>query len=73
MNKGQLLASIDDGGLEQQVSQLEMQANLLRPLLKSKAALGSEIGSEMAYLQAKSNYEAQNEAVEQLKLNWTKH
>ncbi len=73
VNKGQLLASIDDGGLEQQVSQLEIQANLAQTTFERQKRLWDQkIGSEMAYLQAKSNYEAQNKAVKQLKIQLDK-
>jgi len=73
VNKGQLLASIDDGGLEQQVSQLEIQAGLAQTTFERQKRLWDQkIGSEMAYLQAKSNYEAQNKAVKQLKIQLDK-
>ncbi len=73
VNKGQLLARIDDGGLEQQVSQLEIQANLAQTTFERQKRLWDQkIGSEMAYLQAKSNYEAQNKAVKQLKIQLDK-
>ena len=73
VNKGQLLASIDDGGLEQQVSQLEIQASLAQTTFERQKRLWDQkIGSEMAYLQAKSNYEAQNKAVKQLKIQLEK-
>ena len=73
VSKGQLLASIDDGGLEQQVSQLEIQANLAQTTFERQKRLWDQkIGSEMAYLQAKSNYEAQNKAVKQLKIQLDK-
>lgn len=73
VNKGQLLSSIDDGGLEQQVSQLEIQAGLAQTTFERQKRLWDQkIGSEMAYLQAKSNYEAQNKAVKQLKIQLDK-
>lgn len=73
VSKGQLLASIDDGGLEQQVSQLEIQASLAQTTFERQKRLWDQkIGSEMAYLQAKSNYEAQNKAVKQLKIQLDK-
>lgn len=73
VSKGQLLAIIDDGGLEQQVSQLEIQASLAQTTFERQKRLWDQkIGSEMAYLQAKSNYEAQNKAVKQLKIQLDK-
>jgi membrane fusion protein (multidrug efflux system) len=73
VNKGQVLASIDDGGLEQQVAQLEIQANLAQTTFERQKRLWDQkIGSEIAFLQAKSNYEAQNKAVNQLKIQLDK-
>lgn len=68
VNKGQLLAKIDDGGLSQQLSQLQIQADLAETTFKRQERLWNQkIGSEIQYLQAKSNYEAQSQAVNQLK------
>lgn len=66
--KGQLLAKIDDGGLSQQVSQLQIQADLAKTTFERQQRLWEQnIGSEIQYLQAKSSYERQQEAVNQLK------
>lgn len=68
VTKGQVLAKIDDGGLSQQLSQLEIQAALAKTTYERQKRLWQQnIGSEIQFLQAKSNYEAQNEMVEQLK------
>ncbi|OIQ29361.1 MAG: efflux transporter periplasmic adaptor subunit [Bacteroidetes bacterium MedPE-SWsnd-G2] len=68
VKKGQLLASIDDGGLSQQLAQLEIQTELAKTTFERQQRLWQqEIGSEMQYLQAKSNYEAQQQAVKSLK------
>ncbi|MGB0896188.1 MAG: efflux RND transporter periplasmic adaptor subunit [Flavobacteriaceae bacterium] len=68
VQKGQVLAKIDDGGLSQQVAQLEIQANLAKTTFDRQERLWQQkIGSEIEYLQAKSNYEAQVQAVNQLK------
>ena len=68
VSKGQLLASIDDGGLGQQVAQLQIQADLAKTIFERQERIWSKkIGSEIEYLQAKSNYEAQKKAVNQLK------
>ena len=66
--KGQLLASIDDGGLIQQVAQLQIQADLAKTTFERQERLWNQkIGSEIQYLQAKSTYEGQQKAVDQLK------
>jgi len=68
VNKGQTLAIIDDGGLNQQLAQLEIQASLAKVTYeKQKRLWDQKIGSEIQFLQVKSNYEAQEKAVKQLK------
>lgn len=68
VRKGQTLATIDDGGLSQQVAQLEIQASLAKTTYERQQRLWEQkIGSEIQYLQAKANYEAQEKAVAQLK------
>jgi RND family efflux transporter MFP subunit len=68
VTKGQLLASIDDGGMEQQVDQLQIQADLAKTIFERQERLWNQkIGSEIQYLQAKSTYEGQQKAVNQLK------
>lgn len=68
VKKGDVLATIKDGGLGQQLSQLETQAELARTTFERQKRLWNQkIGSEMQYLQAKAQYEAQTKAVEQLK------
>jgi len=66
VNKGQLLASIDDGGMSSQVSQLKTQAELAKTTFERQKRLwDQQIGSEIQFLQAKSNYEASENAVKQ--------
>ncbi len=66
VNKGQLLATIDDGGLGSQLEQLKTQAELAKTTFERQKRLWEQkIGSEIQYLQAKSNYEAQQNAVKQ--------
>jgi len=66
--KGQVLAKIDDGGLGQQLAQLQIQADLAKTTFERQKRLWEQkIGSEIQYLQAKSSFESQNEAVNQLK------
>ena len=68
VSKGQLLASIDDGGLAQQVAQLEIQLGLAKTTFERQKRLWEQkIGSEIQFLQAKTSYEAQQETVNQLK------
>lgn len=67
VTKGQTLAKIDDGGLSQQLSQLQIQADLAKTTFERQERLWNQkIGSEIQYLQAKSSYQAQQEAVNQL-------
>lgn len=66
--KGQVLAKIDDGGLSQQLSQAEIQRDLAKTTFERQERLWKDkIGSEIQYIQAKSSYEAQEKAVNQLK------
>ena len=68
VNKGQILAKIDDGGLSQQLAQLQIQADLAKTTFERQKRLWEQnIGSEIQYLQSKSSYESQQEAVNQLK------
>lgn len=68
VSKGQSLGKIDDGGLTQQLAQLEIQAVLAKTTYdRQKNLWDQKIGSEIQFLQAKSTYEAQNKAVLQLK------
>ena len=67
VRKGEILAKIDDGGLSQQLAQLKIQAELAKTTFERQQRLWDQkIGSEMQYLQAKSNYEAQDQAIAQL-------
>lgn len=66
VSKGQLLASIDDGGMGSQVSQLKTQAALAKTTFERQKRLWEQkIGSEIQFLQAKSSYEATENAVKQ--------
>ena len=67
VQKGAVLAKIDDGGLSQQLAQLKIQSELAKTTFERQQRLWDQkIGSEMQYLQAKSNYEAQDQAIAQL-------
>ncbi len=66
--KGQVLGKIDDGGLTQQLAQMQVQADLAKTTFERQKRLWEQkIGSEIQYLQAKSNYEAQERSIEQMK------
>ncbi|MFV0249342.1 MAG: efflux RND transporter periplasmic adaptor subunit [Tenacibaculum sp.] len=68
VQKGQVLATIDDGGLQQQLAQTEVKLGLAKTTYKRQKNLWQQkIGSEIQYLQAKTNYEALINSVEQLK------
>ncbi len=68
VNKGEVLAKIDDGGLNQQLSQMETQLALAKTTFERQERLWKDkIGSEIQFLQAKANYEAQQKAVNQMK------
>lgn len=66
VSKGQILARIDDGGLSQQVSQLEAQAKLAQTTFERQKKLWEQnIGSEIQYLQAETNAKAAQNALNQ--------
>ncbi len=66
VSKGQLLASIDDGGMGSQLEQLKTQAELAKTTFERQERLWEQkIGSEIQYLQAKTNYIATENAVKQ--------
>jgi len=68
VKKGQILAVIDDGGLSQQLVQLEVQTSLAKTTFERQKRLWSQkIGSEIQFLQTKTTYEAQQKAVAHLK------
>ena len=68
VKKGAILAKINDGGMSQQLSQLETQVELAKTVYERQKRLWDQkIGSEMQYLQSKTNYFAQQKSVEQLK------
>ena len=68
VQKGQVLGKIDDGGLAQQVAQLEATTALAKTTFERQEKLWNEkIGSEIQFLQAKTNYTASKNQLEQLK------
>lgn len=67
VSKGQLMASIDDGGLSSQLAQLRTQEALAKTTFQRQKRLWDQnIGSEIQYLQAKTQYESQQSAIKQL-------
>ncbi|MDG1760753.1 MAG: efflux RND transporter periplasmic adaptor subunit [Flavobacteriaceae bacterium] len=67
VQKGQVLAVIDDGGLKEQLEVLQSQFLLSKTLFSRQERLWKQnIGSEIEYLQAKTAYEAQLKSKEQL-------
>ena len=73
VSKGQTLAKIDDGGLSNQLAQMETQAALAKTTFERQKNLwDKKIGSEIQFLQAKTNYEAQMKAVAQMKAQLAK-
>lgn len=68
VSKGQRLAKIDDGGLSSQVAQQEAQMALAQTTFERQQRLWEQkIGSEIQYLQAKTNYEAAKNITQQLR------
>ncbi len=68
VSEGQLLASIDDGGLREQLQSLEYQAELAKTTYERQERLWKKnIGSEIQYLNAKTNSQASQKAVEQVR------
>jgi RND family efflux transporter MFP subunit len=68
VTKGQLLATIDDGGMKSQLAQMETQLALAKTTFERQQRVWEQkIGSEIQFLQAKSSYEAQQSAVKQMK------
>ena len=64
---GRLLASIDDGGLSSQLVQMKTQLALAKTTYERQNRLWEQkIGSEIQFLGAKANYEAQAASVEQM-------
>ncbi|RJE75404.1 efflux RND transporter periplasmic adaptor subunit [Reichenbachiella sp. MSK19-1] len=67
VKKGQLLATIDNGGAASQLQQMKTQLELSRTTYERQKRLWEQkIGTEIQYLQAESNYEAQKKSVEQM-------
>lgn len=67
VTKGQILARLDDGGLKNQLAQMQTQKSLAKTTFERQGRLWAEnIGSEMQYLEAESNYQSAKSAVAQI-------
>lgn len=67
VRKGQRLARIDDGGLSSELVRQKSQTALAKTTFERQKRLWDQkIGSEMSYLEAKTNYEATQAATDQL-------
>jgi membrane fusion protein, multidrug efflux system len=59
VSKGQVLATIDDAVLQQNIQEIQTNLDLAKTLYeKQKGLWDQKIGTEVQYLSAKSNYEA---------------
>ena len=68
VSKGQVLAQLDNNVLLQNIAQAEAQANLAQSVFQRQKNLWDQkIGTEVQYLQAKSNFEATQKQVGSLK------
>jgi len=63
--KGQVLASINDGGMASQLKQAQIQADLAKTAYDKQSRLWNDdkIGSEIQYLQSKTAFEAAQKSV----------
>ena len=67
VKKGEALARLSDSGLVEQLEQLQLQLELAQTTFERQERLWAQkIGSEMQYLQAKTQYESIEKSVEQL-------
>ena len=73
VKKGQLLAEINDSGLNEQYEQMVIQAEFAKENFERTQRLwDNNIGSEMQYLKSKTDYEASKKMVDQMKDRLTK-
>jgi len=73
VSKGQAIGKIDDGGLSQQLGQLEAQLALAKTTFERQKRLWDQkIGSEIQYLQAQTTMISQQKAVSQMRAQLAK-
>ena len=71
VRKGQLLAEIDDGVMLKSLAELQGQLRTAEDIYNRQKALWDQnIGSEVQYIQAKSNKEALERSISTLKETW---
>lgn len=74
VSKGQVLAVIDDGGLSSELARIETQLALAETTFERQERLWEQnIGSEMQYLEAKSNFEAMQNSASQIRTQLAKN
>ncbi len=67
VKKGQLLARIDDGGLQNQLAEMKAQQALAKTVFERQERLWEQqIGTEIQYLEAKTSFEQINNGVQQM-------
>jgi len=67
VSKGQVVAVIDDGGMNQQLSQMQQRAKLSKVTYEKRKRLWDQkIGSEIDFLAAETQYLADQDAVKQM-------
>ncbi|RRO20986.1 efflux RND transporter periplasmic adaptor subunit [Flavobacteriaceae bacterium 14752] len=68
VKKGQVLGKIDDGGLRDQISELQSRVDLAKTTFERQKRLWQDsIGSEIQFLQAKTNFESTQNSLQSLK------
>lgn len=68
VKKGQLIAEISDNGLTDQLEQLKLQRDLAKTTFERQQKLWNQkIGSEIQYLQAKTNFKSLEKKISQMK------
>lgn len=73
VNKGEVLAKIDDGGLRDQIRELQTRVQLAKTTFERQKRLWNDsIGSEIQYLQAKTNFESTQSSLNSLQKQLTK-
>jgi RND family efflux transporter MFP subunit len=73
VKRGQKLARIDDGGLSQQIAQMEVQIAFSETTyLRQKRLWEQKIGSEIQFLQTEATYKSQQNSLKQLQAQLNK-
>lgn len=74
VSKGQVLAVVDDGGLASELARVETQLALAETTFERQERLWEQnIGSEIQYLEAKSNFEALQNSAKQIRSQLAKN